>query len=109
MDLLNYKTSFLNPAFKILVPLIFLVGSVYFFRIRDKYQGVIGIVVRRLLIAGIFGVLAHSFRLSGDIASNFKWGESIGYLLFAAANVYAVWPLLTFGQEMGAEKSASDK
>jgi len=110
MDLLNYKTSFLNPALKILVPLLFLVGTVYFYSIRNKYQGELGKVVRRLVIAGIFGFLANAFRYSADIwFTGLKWGESIGYLLFAAANVYAVWPLLTFGQEMSAEKPADDK
>lgn len=110
MDLLNYKTSFLNSALKILVPLIFLAGSVYFYNIRNKYKGELGKVVRRLVIAGIFGFLANAFRYSADIwFSNLKWGESIGYLLFAAANVYTVWPLLTFGQEVSTERQADDK
>lgn len=104
MDLLNYKTSFLNPGLKILVPLIFLAGSIYFFSLRNKYQGEIGKVVRRLALAGLFGVLAHFFRYGADIwFKDLKWLESIGYLFFAFANVYAIWPLLTFGKEAHAE------
>lgn len=96
-DLFNYKTSFLNPALKILVTVIFLFGSFYFYRIRDQYQGEIGKVVRRLVIAGFIGFLASFFRYGADIwFENLKWGESIGYLCFALANVYAVWPLVAF-------------
>jgi hypothetical protein len=110
MDLFNYKTSFLNSGLKLLVPLIFLVGTIFFFSLRNKYQGEIGTVVRRLVIAGVFGILANFFRYGADIWwADLKWGESIGYVLFAAANVYAVWPLLTFGREVSADKSAAKK
>ena len=110
MDLLNYKTSFLNPALKIIVPLIFLAGSIYFFSLRHKYQGELGKVVSRLAMAGVFGLLANFFRYGADLwFADLKWGESLGYLLFAAANVYAVWPLLTLGREINVAKPAVKK
>jgi hypothetical protein len=100
-ELLNYKTSFLNPALKILVPLIFLIGTFYFYRIRNKYEGVLGVVIRRLAMAGMFGFFANFFRYGADIwFVDLKWLESLGYLCFVAANVYAVWPLLSLGHEV---------
>jgi len=95
-ELLNYKVSFLNPLLKIIVPLIFLFGAYYFYRARNAYGGEMGKVVRRLAFAGVIGFFAMSLRYAGDLFSVWKWGESLGYLVFGIANVYAVWPLLTF-------------
>ncbi len=109
-DLLNYKTSFLNPGLKILVPLIFLAGSFYFFSLRNKYQGEIGKVVLRLALAGLIGFLANFFRFGADLwFADYKWGESLGYLIFAIANVWAVWPLISFGEEIKAGGSPKKK
>jgi hypothetical protein len=109
-ELFNYKTSFLNPALKILVTLIFLSGSFYFYRIRNQYQGEIGKVVSRLAIVGFIGFLASFFRYGADIwFVDLKWGESIGYLCFALANVYAVWPLVTYIREVKSGQPAVKK
>ena len=110
LELLNYKTSFLNPALKILVPLIFLAGSIYFFRIRNKYQGEIGKVISRLAIAGLIGFFANFFRYGADIwFVDYKWGESLGYLFFVLANVWAIWPLLLFGKEVKSAQASLKK
>jgi hypothetical protein len=103
-DFLNYKISLLNPGLKLLVPAIFLVGSFYFFRVRNQYQGEIGKVVRRLIMVGLIGALANFFRFGADYwFEDLKWGESICFLIFALANVYAVWPLLAFVRGLKAE------
>jgi hypothetical protein len=104
-DLINYKISFLNPALKLLVPAIFLIGAYYFFRMRNQYQGEIGVVIKRLALVGLVGFLANFFRYGADIwFASWKWGESLGFLAFALANVYAVWPLLAFIQEIKIKK-----
>jgi hypothetical protein len=109
-DLFNYGKSFLNPALKILVSLIFLFGSLYFYRIRDQYQGEVGKVVSRLAIAGFVGFLASFFRYGADIWwVDLKWGESIGYLCFAIANVYAVWPLIAYIREIKSDQRTAKK
>jgi hypothetical protein len=110
MELFNYKTSLLNPGLKILISLIFLAGSLYFFSLRNKYQGEIGKVVSRLAIAGFFGFLASFFRYGADIwFEDLKWLESIGYLCFALANVYAVWPLIAYIGEIKSERPPAKK
>lgn len=101
MDLLNYKTSFLNPALKLLVPCLFLLGTFFVYRARNQYQGELGKVVRRLVIAGAAGFLATFFRYGADIwFTNLKWGESLMFFLFAVASIHAAWPLLTFMRRM---------
>jgi RsiW-degrading membrane proteinase PrsW (M82 family) len=98
---LNYPTSFLNPVLKIIAPLILLVGIFYFYQASRKHQGEMGTVVRRLILGGAIGVLAMGFRYAGDIVSiSWKWGESVGWLLWALANLYAVWPLVRYGPKL---------
>jgi hypothetical protein len=100
-ELLNYKVSILNPLLKMLTPLLFLIATYYFYRARNQYQGELGKVVRRLVAASLVGVLANFFRYGADIwFTDLKWGESLMYLLFAVASIYAVWPLLTFINRM---------
>jgi hypothetical protein len=96
-DLLNYKVSILNPALKLIVPLIFFYGTYWFYRSRQEYGGEIGKVVQRLAVAGVVGVLANGFRYTADVVDvSWKWGESLGFLVFGLVNAYAVWPLVTF-------------
>lgn len=100
-DFLNYKVSILNPALKLIVPLIFLWATYYLYRARNQYQGEIGKVVRRLAIAGAIGFLATFFRYSADMwFQSLKWGESLFFLAFGIANIYAAWPLLTFMRQV---------
>jgi hypothetical protein len=102
-DILNFKVSILNPALKLIVPFIFLWGVYYLYHARNQYQGELGKVVRRLAIAGAIGCLAFFFRYGADIwFTALKWGESLFMLAFGIANIYAVWPLLTFMRRVGA-------
>jgi hypothetical protein len=96
LDLLNYKTSILNPTYKILAPAMFLVSAYFLFHARNQYKGELGKVVNRLLFASIIGFLAMSLRYAGDYYQFWKWAESLGYVAMCAANVFAVWPLMTF-------------
>jgi hypothetical protein len=95
-ELLNYKISILNPLGKMIVPIIFLIGTYLLYTARDEYGGELGKVVNRLCIAGLIGFLAMSIRFTGDYFEYWKWAESLGYVAMCVANVYAAWPLLTF-------------
>jgi membrane-associated HD superfamily phosphohydrolase len=95
-ELFNYKVSILNPLTKLTVLVIFLVGTFFFYKARSKYRGELGKVVYRLFIAGVIGSLAMFIRFSGDYINYWKRGESLGYAVLGVANIYAVWPLLTF-------------
>ena len=98
-DLFNYKVSILNPLSKLFVFLIFLIGTIFFNKARSKYRGELGKVVQRLFIAGIFGSFAMFVRFTGDYVTYWKWMESLGYAALSIANIYAVWPLFTFGRK----------
>jgi hypothetical protein len=105
IEIFNYKESFLNPLLKLIVPLIFLLGTYYFYQARNQYEGELGKVVNRLFWAGLMGFLANLFRFSADyITVSFKWGESLFFLLFALVNIYAAWPLVTFMRRMSSSK-----
>ena len=100
-DLFNFKISILNPILKLIVPIILLLGTYYLYRARNLYQGVLGKVVNRLFIVGCVGFFACLFRFSADYwFTSLKWGESLFFLVFGLANIYAVWPLLTFAKQM---------
>jgi hypothetical protein len=103
-DLLNYGKSFLNPALKMLVPLIFLVGTFYAYRAVRRYPGEISKLMWALVLVGVTGFLANLFRYLGDVITLWKWAESIGNLFFGLANLYAAWyaagPLVKFIQQM---------
>ena len=100
-DILNYKVSVLNPLLKLVVPFIFLYGAYAYYQARQQYRGEIGKVVQRLFVAGIVGFLANGFRYAADVLHvGWKWGESLGFLVFGLVNLYAVWPLITFTKEI---------
>ncbi len=108
-DILNYKVSLLNPALKLLMPLLFLYCAYCLYQSRQKYGGELGKVVRRLFVAALIGVLAMSFRYLGDITTVlWKWGESLGLLALALANLFAVWPLLQFARGIPRVESRSN-
>lgn len=88
LDLLNYNTSFLSPMLKWAAPILFLLASIMLAKAYRNYGGVFKDAVG-LLVASVFvGALAFLFRVGGDlILPNFKWGESLFYLVFVVFNI----------------------
>ena len=88
LELLNYKTSILNPALKWIAPLLFLVAFAMLVQAYNNYGGIFKQAMKVLLFTLGIGVLAFFFRVSGDvILPNFKWGESLFYLTFVILNI----------------------
>jgi|WetSurMetagenome_2_1015567.scaffolds.fasta_scaffold1026155_2 ABC-type multidrug transport system permease subunit len=105
LEIFNYSNSFLNPALKLLVPLIFLCGIYYAERAMRRYTGEIRKLMRALTILGTVGFLANLFRYMADaIAVSWKWGESIAMLAFVMvslyAALYAAGPLARFVRQL---------
>ena len=104
MDLLDYKTSIISILLKWIVPLVFLFGAYLFFRARKYFSGEMKVFVVSMSVAGVFGFLAHALRLSGDYFKFWKWGESVGYLVFVAIGIYCAWraagPLARFVKKL---------
>ncbi len=104
-DIFNYSTSFLNPALKLLVPLLFLLGTYFSDKAMRRYTGEIRKLMKALTIVGTAGFLANLFRYMADVlAVSWKWGESLAMLMFVVASLYAAWyaagPLLKFMQQL---------
>ncbi|PLW79564.1 hypothetical protein C0585_07045 [Candidatus Woesearchaeota archaeon] len=94
-DIFNYGTSFLNPAFKWLAPILFLVAFILFYVGNKKYGGELKTAINWLLVSAGCGVAAFLFRVLADIGLlNFKWGESLFFLLFAVMNLLVAWKFL---------------
>jgi cytochrome b561 len=104
MDLLDFKTSIISILLKWIIPLVFLFGACLFFRARKNFSGELKLFVSSLALAGLFGFIAHALRLSGDYMKFWKWGESIGYLVFVALNIYCAWraagPLVNYVKKL---------
>jgi hypothetical protein len=102
--MLNYKVSFLNPALKLIVPFIFLYGAYCFYQARREYGNELKKLMTVLAMTGVVGFLATLFRYLGDIVPMWKWGESLGFLLFGIACVHASWyaagPLTLFVRKL---------
>ncbi|MBI9051067.1 MAG: hypothetical protein JEZ00_16720 [Anaerolineaceae bacterium] len=90
-ELFNYKTSLLNPALKLILPFIFLYGAYSFYQARNQYSNELKKLMSVLAFAGFVGFLATLFRYLGDVFTVWKWGESLAFLLFGFASIYATW------------------
>ena len=73
---------------KIVTPILFAVGTYYFYQARQAYGGEIQRIVNLLFAGGIAAFLSMSFRYLGDSAFSWKWGESTFMLIFALTNLY---------------------
>jgi hypothetical protein len=99
-DLLNYDTSWLNPALKLLIVAIFVFVAWVYFRAKRTYAGRIGSVVTLLFWMATFAALAALLRYFGHGTQfgftaeySLKWFQSLGYLVQALLFVAAPWAL----------------
>lgn len=95
IEILSYYTSILNPLLKILIILIFAIGTWYFSNARKKFGGNLGKIALLLMCGGIFGTLAAVFRFLGDYNVQDKWVESLGGLLFALVSLLVAYLVYT--------------
>ncbi len=93
--LLSYETSPLNPALKIIIPLIFLVALAFYFFTQRYYSEKIQILLDILIMFAFFAVLAGVFRYFGDGTGfgftadySLKWFQSL--LMVAEAGCFCL-------------------
>jgi hypothetical protein len=86
-DLLNYDTSWLNPALKLVNLGLFIFAAYIYFRTRRYYAGDIAKIIGLLLGMSIAGATATLLRYFGHgvefgFTSEFslKWFQSLGYV-----------------------------
>lgn len=83
LNIFNYNVSFLNPLLKLVVPFMFLYGAYYFYRVSKEYSNEFRRLMNLLSLTGVVGFCATLFRFIGDFVSLWKWGESLGFYIFA--------------------------
>ena len=100
LELLDYETSWLNPALKIAIPLIFLFVSIVYFRSRRYYAGELFSILSVLFWMALIGSLAAFIRYLGHGTSigftkefSLKWFQTGGYVIQAALFALAGWKL----------------
>lgn len=88
LELLNYQTSFLSLLLKWGAPVLFLLASLMLAKAYRNYGGVFKNAMGLLVTSVVVGALAFFFRVGGDmILPNFKWGESLFYLILVIFNI----------------------
>lgn len=60
--LFNYETSPLNPAFKVIIPLLFLAALSFYFFTQKYYSEKIRVFIDILILFAVFAVFAGVFR-----------------------------------------------
>lgn len=68
-------------------PILFAIGTYYFYQARQVYGGEIQRIANLLFAGGIAGFLATTFRYGGDNVVLWKWGESTFMLVFALTSL----------------------
>ena len=95
-DLFNYDTSWLNPALKMIICVIFVFVCLVYYRSRRHYAGDINRVLLVLFWVAFVGAVAALLRYFGhgtqfgfDSKYSLKWFQSLGYVIQASLFVIA--------------------
>ena len=88
IEILDYNTSPLNPALKILVSVLFLVISAIFYDMRMKFGGNVRTLINYLFLFSLFMAMASIFRFFGHGTEfgfttdySLKWFQSLAYII----------------------------
>lgn len=88
LSIFNYNTSFLSIILKWIAPVLILLASIMLVKAYRNYGGVFKDAMVFLVVSVFVGAVAFLFRVGGDlILPNFKWGESLFYLIFVFFNL----------------------
>ena len=105
-NIFNYDTSPLNPAFKIIIPLIFVGVLLIYFYLHTFYKGRLRVFLNYLFLFALFAVLAGVFRYYGDGTMfgftkeySLKWLQSLAMIGEAALFVLGGYTLLHLFKE----------
>jgi len=100
-DLLFYDTSPLNPALKMVIPVIFLAVLVIYAYTRKYYSEKIRIFIDSMILFAFFAVISGTIRYFGDGTAfgftgdySLKWFQSLAYVAEAGCFILAGYRLL---------------
>ena len=97
-DLLNYDTSWLNPALKFVIAGLFIFVAYVYFRTRPIYRGDLYRVLTVLFSMGVIAAIAailryfdHGTQFGFTSTFSLKWFQSLGYVIQAILFAVAAW------------------
>jgi hypothetical protein len=97
-DLLNYDTSWLNPALKLVIVALFVFVALVYFRSRRDYAGDLHTALSVLFWTATLAAVAALLRYFGDGTDfgftkqfSLKWFQSLGFLAQVILYVIAGW------------------
>jgi len=88
IEVLSYKASSLNPLFKCLIIILYIIGTWFFYLAWRKYGGNLKIIAGALMCGGIAACIGAGARFLGDYLIQFKWMESTGAIIFALVSLF---------------------
>jgi len=91
VEILSYKTSFLNPLVKLIIVFMFAIGTWFFYRAAHRYGGNLREIARLIMWGGLFGTIGAFCRFLGDYVTDYKWLESAGSLMFALISLVVAY------------------
>jgi len=91
IEILTYKSSVLNPLLKIVVFILFAIGTWYCYLAWNKYGGNLKKIAFALMAGGIAACIGAGARFLGDYLLQFKWLESTGAIIFALATILVAY------------------
>ena len=90
VEFLSYQDSELNPFLNLLFPCILAIAILYLLKAQQKASGEIKKSIIALIFVAISGIIAGAFRYYADITeTQYKWGESIFFLVFVLTSIFA--------------------
>ena len=88
IEILSYYHSILNPLLKLIIFILFAIGTWYYYRAWKKYGGNIKKIAFALMCGGFAGCIGAGARFLGDFFIELKWMESTGAIIFALVSVF---------------------
>ncbi|HWQ67090.1 MAG TPA: hypothetical protein VN372_09480 [Methanospirillum sp.] len=102
IDLVDYATSPLNPALKIIVFLLYVIVICIYLDTRKKFGGKMQVIIDLLLLfslcmaaGSLLRYFGHGIEFGFTEDYSLKWFQSLAYLAGAGCYIFAAYNLLT--------------
>jgi hypothetical protein len=100
-ELFNYDTSWLNPALKIVIVILYIFVAYIYYRAKQFYAGDVEKILGTLFwmstaaaVAALLRYFGHGTEFGFTSVFSLKWFQSLGYLVQAVLFVFVPLRLL---------------
>ena len=95
IEILSFKSSILNPLLKLLIFILYAIGTWYCYLAWKKYGGNLKAIAGALMCGGIAACIGAGARFLGNFLIQFKWLESTGAIIFALVSLFVAYLVYT--------------